>query len=66
MAVETRKLTYEEYLAMPEMRCRYEIIDGEMIMAPSPIPIHRWVDDSHVNRCPWPLPVPSGSPAARS
>jgi Uma2 family endonuclease len=43
MAVETRKLTYEEYLAMPEMRCRYEIIDGEMIMAPSPIPIHQWI-----------------------
>jgi Uma2 family endonuclease len=43
MAVETHKLTYEEYLAMPEMRCRYEIIDGEMIMAPSPIPIHQWI-----------------------
>jgi Uma2 family endonuclease len=43
MAVETRKLTYEDYLATPEMRCRYEIIDGEMIMAPRPLPIHQWV-----------------------
>ena len=43
MAVETRKLTYEEYLATPEMKCRYEIIDGKMIMAPSPLPIHQWV-----------------------
>jgi Uma2 family endonuclease len=43
MSVDTKKLTYEEYLAMPEMKCRYEIIDGELMMAASPIPIHQWI-----------------------
>jgi Uma2 family endonuclease len=43
MPVDTKKLTYEEYLAMPEMKCRYEIIDGELMMAASPIPIHQWI-----------------------
>jgi Uma2 family endonuclease len=43
MPVDTKKLTYEEYLAMPEMKRRYEIIDGELMMAASPIPIHQWI-----------------------
>lgn len=43
MLVDTKHLTYEKYLAMPEMKCRYEIIDGELIMAASPIPIHQWI-----------------------
>jgi hypothetical protein len=34
MLVDTKLLTYEKYLAMPEVKCRYEIIDGEVIMAP--------------------------------
>jgi Uma2 family endonuclease len=28
---------------MPEMKCRYEIIEGELLMAASPIPIHQWI-----------------------
>lgn len=43
MSVDTKKLTYEEYLAMPEMKCRYEIIDGELMMAAIPLPIHQWI-----------------------
>ncbi len=43
MSVDAKKLTYEEYLAMPEMKCRYEIIDGELMMAASPIPMHQWI-----------------------
>lgn len=43
MSIDTKKLTYEEYLSTPEMKQRYEIIDGELIMAPSPIPEHQWV-----------------------
>jgi Uma2 family endonuclease len=43
MVVDTKPLTYEKYLAMPEMKCRYEIIDGELLMAASPIPIHQWI-----------------------
>jgi Uma2 family endonuclease len=43
MVVDTKPLTYEKYLATPEMKCRYEIIDGELLMAASPIPIHQWI-----------------------
>lgn len=43
MPADTKKLTYEQYLAMPEMKCRYEIIDGELMTAASPIPIHQWI-----------------------
>ncbi len=43
MAIDTKKLTFDDYLALPEMRQRYEIIDGELIMAPAPIPTHQWV-----------------------
>jgi len=42
MAVETKLLTYEEYLALPEINQRYDIVDGELIMmSPSPTPIHQ-------------------------
>lgn len=44
MALEAAKvLTYEAYLAMPEMKQRYEILDGELIMSPSPLPLHQWI-----------------------
>ena len=36
MTLETKRLTYEDYLKGPEIKQRYDIIDGEMIMAPSP------------------------------
>ncbi|MBI1929166.1 Uma2 family endonuclease [Candidatus Poribacteria bacterium] len=35
-------LTYEDYLALPETMQRYEIIDGELIMAPAPLFGHQW------------------------
>ena len=40
-ATQTQLLTYEEYLDTPEIKGRFDIIDGEMIMAPSPIPDHQ-------------------------
>jgi len=43
MAVEVKKLTYQDYLAMPEVKRRYEIIDGELIMTPAPTPDHQWI-----------------------
>ncbi|MBI4642008.1 MAG: Uma2 family endonuclease [Candidatus Tectomicrobia bacterium] len=43
MVTQTKTLTFEEYLAMPEMKRSYEIIDGELIMAPGPTPDHQWV-----------------------
>ena len=40
-ATQTQLLTYEEYLDTPEIKGRFDIVDGEMIMAPSPIPEHQ-------------------------
>ena len=42
-ATQTQLLTYEEYLDTPEIEGRFDIVDGEMIMAPSPIPEHQIV-----------------------
>jgi len=41
MTLQTRRLTYEEYLESPEIKQRYEIVDGQMIMAPSPTVEHQ-------------------------
>jgi Uma2 family endonuclease len=43
MAVEVKTLTFQEYMAMPEMKRRYEIIDGELIMSPAPTSFHQWI-----------------------
>jgi Uma2 family endonuclease len=43
MSIDTKKLTYEAYLGLPEMKQRYEIIDGELVIAASPIPTHQWI-----------------------
>ena len=43
MAIEVKTLTFEEYLAMPEMKQRFEIIDGELIMSPAPTSGHQWL-----------------------
>ena len=40
-ATTIKPLTYEEYLDTPEIEGRFDIVDGEMIMAPSPIPEHQ-------------------------
>ena len=42
-ATQTQLLTYEEYLDTPEIEGRFDIVDGEIIMAPSPIPEHQIV-----------------------
>ena len=42
MTIDTKKLTYEAFLALPETKQRYEVIDGEMLlMSPSPTPEHQ-------------------------
>ena len=38
--VEKKKYTYEDYLKTPKDK-RYELIDGELLMTPSPIPNHQ-------------------------
>ena len=39
-AVKKKKYTYEDYLKTPEDK-RYELIYGELLMTPSPIPFHQ-------------------------
>lgn len=43
MTLQTRRLTYEEYLESPEIKQRYEIVDGQIIMAPSPTLEHQTI-----------------------
>jgi len=35
------KLTYEDYLELPDDGNRYEIIDGELFLNPAPVPRHQ-------------------------
>ena len=39
-ATEKRKFTYEDYLKTPDDE-RYELIGGELLMTPSPVPNHQ-------------------------
>jgi len=41
-SVGAKKLTYEAYLALPETKEHYEIVDGVLIMPPAPSPAHQW------------------------
>jgi Uma2 family endonuclease len=43
MSTKTEKLTFEAYLALPETKQRYEIVDGVLIMPPAPTPDHQWI-----------------------
>ena len=43
MTLQTEKLTYQEYLDGPETKARYDIVDGEMVMAPSPKRAHQTI-----------------------
>ncbi|GAB6183201.1 hypothetical protein JCM13991_09420 [Thermodesulfovibrio hydrogeniphilus] len=40
LVVEKIKYTYEDYLKLPDDK-RYELIEGELIMTPSPVPMHQ-------------------------
>jgi len=40
MTVDLKHLTYEESLALPEMKTRYSIVDGELVVEPTPTPSH--------------------------
>jgi Uma2 family endonuclease len=42
MTTQVQRLTYEEYLKLPEIKKRYDIIDGEMIMAPGSTTEHQF------------------------
>jgi Uma2 family endonuclease len=42
MAIATQ-LTYEEYVNLPPIDGRYDIVDGELIMSPAPMLRHQWL-----------------------
>jgi len=41
--VADRELTFEEYLRTPETNLRHEVIDGVIVMSPSPTAEHQWL-----------------------
>jgi Uma2 family endonuclease len=41
-AAQKRKYTYQDYLMLPDDQ-RYELIEGELVMPPSPVPYHQWL-----------------------
>lgn len=41
MSLQTQRLTYEQYLNGPEIKARFDIVDGVMIMAPAPTVDHQ-------------------------
>ena len=43
MSTKTEKLTFEAWLALPETKQRYEIVDGVLKMPPGPTPDHQWI-----------------------
>jgi Uma2 family endonuclease len=40
------KLTYEDYVELPDDGRRYEILDGELEVSPAPAPLHQQVSAS--------------------
>jgi Uma2 family endonuclease len=43
MSLQTKLLTYEDYLLMPETTQPCEIIQGELRTTPAPLPDHQWI-----------------------
>jgi hypothetical protein len=43
MTADLKHLTYAESLALPAMRARYSITDGELVMDAAPTPDHQTV-----------------------
>jgi Uma2 family endonuclease len=43
MSLQATKLTYDDYVKLPDDGKRYEIIDGELFMNPSPVLRHQFI-----------------------
>jgi len=46
MTVDLKHLPYHEYLALPQMKARDSILDGEVILTAAPTPDHQRVVQS--------------------
>ena len=42
-SIGAKRLTFESWLALPETKQRYEIVDGVMLMPPGPTADHQWI-----------------------
>lgn len=51
MTTRVRKLTYGEWLQLPETKQKCEVIDGVLFMPPGPNPEHQWVQKDILFRC---------------
>lgn len=63
MSTQTKRLTYREYLKTPEIKARYDIVDGVMTMAPAPslehqkilgqlyLSLHQFASDHQLAKC---------------
>ena len=51
MTTKVRKLTYEEWLQLPETKQKCEVVDGVINMPPSPYPEHQWIEKDIFFRC---------------
>ncbi|MBA7664833.1 hypothetical protein ES703_72897 [subsurface metagenome] len=49
LLVNKRKFTYDDYLKIPDDR-QYELVEGELIMTPSPVPYHQWILKNIANK----------------
>lgn len=51
MVVKTRKLTFYDLEAIPEERpgYRHELVDGELVVTPLPMPRHQFVSENISN-----------------
>ena len=41
--IDTKHLTFADYLLLPTIRQRYDILDGEMVMTAAPTGRHQWI-----------------------
>ena len=46
----TKRLTFEEWQALPETKQKCEVVDGVLVMPPSPFGEHAWVSPCFLNR----------------
>jgi Uma2 family endonuclease len=45
-AIDTKHLTFADYLLLPTITQRYDIIDGEMVMSAAPTPRHQLISSN--------------------
>ena len=65
VAIESKLITYEDYLLLPELNRRYEIIDGELVRKAMPSPKHARSQAALTGKLFGPYSRRSGGPPER-